>query len=179
MTTFRALPFFLIVISTLSWAKPILGTYEQVAVEGAAGTLRGGPVTITSDSLDTHKIWVEGLLASGKFFAQLLVETEDGGLYIVPPQHVGNFSLKRGSVSYSPEDKEVTIILNDEATVAGQVSINPEEIRAGEVQVRADGSISIPGVEISKEAIAVNPEEAAGSPSQFIFYIGKKKATQD
>lgn len=166
--------FLLHLLPALGFCQAILGTYEQSTIVAPPKYRHSEEdVKITKDPQSTKKIWISGLIPKQKFYALLDTKTEDGAVYTVPKQTVGNYNINVGCIVYDNEDERIVISLNNPRDCNSNVSasVGKGGVSAGDVKVGSDGTISAPGVRIDKGEIKVNTKDAVGSG---ISYIGQK-----
>lgn len=166
--------FLLNLLPVWGFCQAILGTYEQSTIVAPPKYRQSEEdVKITKDPQSTKKIWVSGLIPKQKFYALLDTKTEDGAVYSIPKQTVGDYTINVGCIVYDNEDERVLISLNNPKDCNSNVSasVGKGGVSAGDVKVGSNGTISAPGVKMDKEGIKVNTKDMYGSG---ITYIGEK-----
>jgi hypothetical protein len=156
-------------------AQSVVGKYEQDAINlpKELGNSEND-VVITRDPQASKKIWVANLIPNQKFYAILDTKTEDGAVYTVPKQKVGNYQINLGCIVYDEDDKKVVISLNNKNDCANNfdnISVGKSgNVKAGGVEIGPKGSVKGGGVDIKNGDIKVDMKSIMAGVS----YIGHK-----
>lgn len=170
--------FALTTLSISAFAQPIVGSYEQLTISGPDEYINSPEdVSITRDPQSSKKIWISGLFARQRFYAILDTQTEDGSVYNVPKQKVGNYQINIGCLVYDNEENQVVISLNNKqdcAGLSGPIHVTTDEVRAGDIRVGRNGKVKAGGVEVNNKPGEVKVDTKA--MFEGIQYIGQKKS---
>ncbi|WP_448528108.1 hypothetical protein [Raineya sp.] len=166
----------LFLVGTLAMAQSIVGKYEQDAINLPKELGHSeNDVVITRDPQASKKIWVANLIPNQKFYAILDVKTEDGAVYTVPKQKVGNYQINLGCIVYDEEDKKIAISLNNKNDCADRfdnISIGKNgSVKGGGVEIGPKGTVKGGGVDIKDGDIKVDMKTIMAGVS----YIGHKE----
>jgi hypothetical protein len=163
----------------------IVGTYNQDAFI-APDNLKDAEndLVITKDPASTKKIWLSNLVSNTRIYAVAFVSNEDGVIYKIPPQVIGNYKIEGGCISYDFEDAKITIAINNKDLCYGMsqsdydkgVSIDKKGgVKAGDNQVNS-GGVKGAGVDIKSDgSINVDTKKTMAG----VQYVGHKAGKDD
>lgn len=180
LRTLFILLFLLVGAGFMVHTQPIVGTYEQQTMLAPdEWGYSEHDVVIRRDPQSSKKIWIEHLIPNQRFYAILDTRTEDGMVYAVPKQKVGNYQIELGCIVYDNEEQRVVISLNNKNDCFGmrqsdydEISVGRSGVKAGNIRVGSDGNVRGGGVDISKNGdIKVDMKSIMAGVS----YIGHKQ----
>ena len=160
-----------------------LGRYEQVAFIGPDNMKESEKdVTLSKDPNSSKVAWIANLLPGGRVKALVFSSNSETVTYSIPAQKVGNYQVQLGCATYSNEDNELTVSLNNKINCYGIKQSDYDDgvsvtktggVRAGNTSVSGKG-VKTPGVRLDKSGLKVDSKAVMAG----VQYIGHKQGTK-
>ena len=167
----------------------VAGQYEQqffLAPDDVKAA--GGNLLITKDPALAKVVWVQNLVPGGRVKAILQLNNDGMVMYNIPAQRVGNYQVRGGCATYTPEDGKLMISLNNKINCFGNsqsdydagVSVSKNgRVKAGGVDVNGrNGSVKAPGVQVGGNGVRVD-SKAVMAGVQYTGYKQGRAAKED